>query len=102
MKSGLQALNRGCCVALFNSSKAKIRHPTISMFSGIVESLGIVRALRKEGENCHIAVECPFTSELKIDQSIAHNGVCLSVVSVNGDHYTVTAIKETLGKTNLG
>lgn len=72
------------------------------MFSGIVESIAIVKALRKEQENLHITLECSFTSELKIDQSIAHNGVCLTVVDIDGDCYTVTAILETLNKTNLG
>jgi riboflavin synthase len=72
------------------------------MFSGIVEASGLVTALRKEQSNLHITLSSPFTSELKIDQSIAHNGVCLTVVEINGDQYTVTAIDETLRKTNLG
>jgi riboflavin synthase len=71
------------------------------MFSGIVESLGEVVALRSEQGNLHITLSCPFTNELKIDQSIAHNGVCLTVVGIKGNEYTVTAIAETLQKTNL-
>lgn len=72
------------------------------MFSGIVETAAEVVALREEGTNLHITMTCPFTSELKIDQSVAHNGVCLTVVDIDGDKYTVTAIKETLEKSNLG
>ena len=72
------------------------------MFSGIVESTAKVVAIKKEQENLHITLECPCTQELKIDQSIAHNGVCLTVVAIDGDRYTVTAIKETLIKSNLG
>lgn len=72
------------------------------MFSGIVEDTARVVALRKEQSNLHITLTCSFTSELGIDQSIAHNGVCLTVVSVEGDNYTVTAIEETLKRSNLG
>jgi len=72
------------------------------MFSGIIEGLGEVTALRKEQSNLHITVRCGFTNELKIDQSIAHNGVCLTVVEIAGDTYVVTAIDETLKKSNLG
>lgn len=72
------------------------------MFSGIVETAAEVVALREEGSNLHITMRCPFTDELKIDQSVAHNGVCLTVVELDGDQYTVTAIKETLEKSNLG
>jgi len=72
------------------------------MFSGIVEDIAIVKALRKEQENLHITLSCSFVNELKIDQSISHNGVCLTVVDVNNDSYTVTAIQETLDKSNLG
>ncbi len=72
------------------------------MFSGIVEEFAKVIALDKEGENLNITMQCSFTSELSIDQSIAHNGVCLTVVSIDGDCYTVTAIKETLERSNLG
>ncbi len=72
------------------------------MFTGIIEDLGIIKNLEVEGENLHITVQTSITSELKIDQSVAHNGVCLTVVSIDKDNYIVTAIKETLEKTNLG
>ena len=72
------------------------------MFSGIVETTARVAAIREEGGNRHFTLECPFTDELKIDQSIAHNGVCLTVVSIEGDRYTTTAIRETLLNSNLG
>ncbi len=72
------------------------------MFSGIVEAVATVQKLEREGSNLHLTLECPFTGELHIDQSIAHNGVCLTVVDIQGDCYTVTAIDETLNKTNLG
>ena len=72
------------------------------MFSGIVESAARVVSLRREDENLHITLECEFADELHIDQSVAHNGVCLTVVSVDGNTYTVTAIKETLERSNLG
>lgn len=72
------------------------------MFSGIVEEAAIVVALVKENENLHISMKCSFSNELKIDQSIAHNGVCLTVVDLKDDVYTVTAIKETLDRSNLG
>jgi riboflavin synthase len=72
------------------------------MFSGIIECLGEVTEIKKEQGNLHIAVKSSFTNELKIDQSVAHNGVCLTVVAINEDKYTVTAIDETLQKTNLG
>ncbi len=72
------------------------------MFSGIVESAARVVSLRREDENLHITLECEFVDELHIDQSVAHNGVCLTVVSVDGNTYTVTAIKETLERSNLG
>ena len=72
------------------------------MFSGIVEEAAPVVKLEKEQENLHITMNCSFTGELKIDQSISHNGVCLTVVKVENDSYTVTAIKETLDKSNLG
>lgn len=71
------------------------------MFTGIIESLGQVVDLKKDQENLHITVKSNFTNELKIDQSVAHNGVCLTVVEINNDEYVVTAIKETLDKTNL-
>lgn len=72
------------------------------MFSGIIEEAAPVVALVKEQENLHITMSCSFTNELKIDQSVAHNGVCLTVVYKSVDSYTVTAIKETLERTNLG
>ena len=72
------------------------------MFSGIVEEAAIVVKLEKEKDNLHITMKCSFTDELKIDQSISHNGVCLTVVKKTKETYTVTAIKETLDKTNLG
>jgi riboflavin synthase len=72
------------------------------MFSGIVEEAAVVTNLRSERDNLHITLKCSFTGELKIDQSVSHNGVCLTVVDINGDEYTVTAIKETLDRSNLG
>jgi riboflavin synthase len=72
------------------------------MFSGIVEEAASVVKLEKDRENLHITMECSFVNELKIDQSISHNGVCLTVVRMDDNTYTVTAIKETLNKTNLG
>jgi len=72
------------------------------MFSGIVEEAARVVDLKKDQENLHITMECSFTGELKIDQSISHNGVCLTVVDIQDKQYTVTAIQETLLKTNLG
>lgn len=74
----------------------------INMFSGIVEATAKVVRLEKDQSNLHITMECPFVDELKIDQSVAHNGVCLTVVSKTDSTYTVTAIKETLDKSNLG
>ena len=71
------------------------------MFTGIIEQMGEVVALVKEQDNMHISIKADFTHELKIDQSVAHNGICLTVVAINKDVYTVTAIKETLDKTNL-
>jgi len=72
------------------------------MFSGIVEEAATVVKLEKELENLHITMKCSFVSDLKIDQSLAHNGVCLTVVKKENETYTVTAIKETLLKSNLG
>ena len=72
------------------------------MFTGIIEEIGIVTAIEKEGENIHFTIEAPFTNELKIDQSVAHNGCCLTVVKIEDNQYIVTAILETLNKTNLG
>ncbi|MDD3194640.1 MAG: riboflavin synthase [Paludibacter sp.] len=72
------------------------------MFSGIVEEAATVVSLQKDQENLHITMTCSFTHELKIDQSVSHNGVCLTVVDIKGSEYTVTAIRETLDRTNLG
>ena len=74
------------------------------MFSGIVEEYGVVKAIEREQENYHFTLTCSFVNELKIDQSLSHNGVCLTVVKLDQEAqtYTVTAIKETILKTNLG
>ena len=72
------------------------------MFSGIVEEMATVTAVIKEQENIDITLTCSFASQLRIDQSVAHNGVCLTVVAIEGDTYTVTAMKETLERSNLG
>ena len=72
------------------------------MFTGIIETLGAVKGLQKEGGNLHISIESDITEELKIDQSVSHNGVCLTVVEIEGAIYTVTAVDETLQKSNLG
>ena len=71
------------------------------MFTGIIETLGEITKLQQEGSNLHITVNSSITQELKIDQSVAHNGVCLTVVSLTENSYTVTAIEETLQKTSL-
>jgi riboflavin synthase len=71
------------------------------MFTGIIETLGEISALRKEGTNVHFTIKSSISNELKIDQSVAHNGVCLTVVALDSDSHTVTAIEETLQKTNL-
>ena len=72
------------------------------MFTGIIESQGTVIELKNDKDNLQVTVKCDFTNELKVDQSVAHNGVCLTVVAIKEDCYTVTAIKETIDKTNLG
>lgn len=72
------------------------------MFTGIIEALATVEKIEKEDTNVHFTFSCPFTNELKIDQSVAHNGTCLTVVGIDGDDYTLTAIDETLERTNLG
>lgn len=72
------------------------------MFSGIVEEYAVVTKLQKDRDNLHLTLRSSFTGELKIDQSVSHNGVCLTVVNIEGDEYTVTAIKETLDRSNLG
>jgi riboflavin synthase len=71
------------------------------MFTGIIETLGIVKAITKEGTNVHFDIFSTIAGEVKVDQSISHDGVCLTVVKVNGDIYRVSAIDETLKKTNL-
>jgi riboflavin synthase len=71
------------------------------MFTGIIETLGYIKCIEKEQDNVHFTIDASITHELKVDQSVAHNGVCLTVVSTNDKNYTVTAIKETLEKTNL-
>jgi riboflavin synthase len=72
------------------------------MFSGIIEEFATVVAISHDRENIDLTLTCSFVDELKIDQSVAHNGVCLTVVSIEDDHYTVTAMKETLERSNLG
>lgn len=72
------------------------------MFTGIIEGLGTLNHIEKEGDNVNFTLSSTFSDELKIDQSLAHNGVCLTVVKIDGEQYTVTAIDETLQKTNLG
>ena len=72
------------------------------MFSGIIEEFATVTAIRHDRENINFTLTCSFVNELKIDQSVAHNGVCLTVVSIEDNNYTVTAMKETLDRTNLG
>lgn len=72
------------------------------MFTGIIEGLGKVTSVSKEKDNIHLTVKSSFTNELKVDQSVAHNGVCLTVVHINNDEYVVTAIKETIDKTTIG
>lgn len=72
------------------------------MFTGIIETLGEVEKIKREGGNLHLTIKSKITPELRIDQSVSHNGVCLTVVKIEGHNYTVTAIDETLRKTNLG
>ena len=71
------------------------------MFTGIIETLGIVQEVKKEQDNIHITIDSSMSNELKIDQSVAHNGICLTVVAIQGQYYTVTAIGETIKKTNI-
>lgn len=71
------------------------------MFTGIIESLGVVKQILKEKDNLNITIQSDFTNELQIDQSVAHNGICLTVVDIENDKYTVTAIKETIDKTAI-
>ncbi|MCD0464694.1 riboflavin synthase [Flavobacterium sp. ENC] len=72
------------------------------MFTGIIETLGRIHEIQKEQSNLHVTVESSFTHELKIDQSVSHNGICLTVVAIKDNFYTVTAIDETILKTNIG
>lgn len=72
------------------------------MFTGIIEAFGTVKSVRQEGSNKHFIIASPISSQLKIDQSVSHDGVCLTVVKVDSDSHTVTAIDETLQKSNLG
>ena len=72
------------------------------MFTGIIETLGIIQEIKKDKDNIHITMNTTITGELQIDQSVAHNGICLTVVAINDTFYTVTAIDETIKKTNLG
>ncbi len=72
------------------------------MFSGIIEGIARVVAIENDKDNKHFTLECDFTNELKIDQSVAHNGVCLTVVKIDGNRYVVTAMDETLKRSNLG
>jgi riboflavin synthase len=72
------------------------------MFTGIIEDIGVISNLKEELDNLHITIKSTITPELKIDQSVSHNGVCLTIVGISNNEYTVTAIKETLDKTNLG
>lgn len=72
------------------------------MFSGIIENMATIVAVKRDKENIDLTLECPFAGELSIDQSVAHNGVCLTVVALEGNTYTVTAMKETLDRSNLG
>ncbi len=72
------------------------------MFTGIIETLGTIQEIRKEKDNLHVTIDSRITPELQIDQSVAHNGICLTVVAIKDNTYTVTAIDETIQKTNLG
>lgn len=72
------------------------------MFTGIIETLGTIQEIKKEKDNIHVTIDASITNELKIDQSVAHNGICLTVVAIKDNSYTVTAIDETIKKTNLG
>ncbi|MCB9427116.1 MAG: riboflavin synthase [Flavobacteriales bacterium] len=72
------------------------------MFTGIIESLATIKSIAKDQGNIHLTIQSSITSELKIDQSVAHNGICLTVVSIKNDTYTVTAIHETIVKTTIG
>jgi len=71
------------------------------MFTGIIEALGTVEEVHRYGANLQLTLSCPFTAELKVDQSVSHNGICLTVVSIEDGRYTVTAIAETIHRTNI-
>jgi len=71
------------------------------MFTGIIETLGVIQEIKKDKDNIHVTIDSSITAELQIDQSVAHNGICMTVVAINNDSYTVTAIGETVKKTNL-
>lgn len=71
------------------------------MFTGIIETIGTIKEIEKDNDNLHITVDSSITKELKIDQSVAHNGICLTVINIDENSYTVTAIKETIEKTNI-
>jgi riboflavin synthase len=81
--------------------KRKFSKIKSQMFTGIIETLGEIKAIEKEGGNVHLTITSAITNELKIDQSVAHNGVCLTVTSIINNEYSVTAIQETIEKTNL-
>jgi riboflavin synthase len=85
-------------IANFDANLLKIK---LEMFTGIIETLGSIKDLRKDNDNLHITIKSSITHELKIDQSVAHNGICLTVIAIDNDAYTVTAIKESIEKTNL-
>ena len=82
--------------------KKSFKNNRIIMFSGIIEGIAVVKAIKHDKENIDITLTCPFAHELEISQSLAHNGVCLTVTSVNGDEYTTTAMRETLERSNIG
>ena len=95
-------LNFLSCVFLCNFALYNFKKNIRIMFSGIVEDKARVTGIEHEQDNVHFTLTCSFVDELSIDQSVAHNGVCLTVVRIEGDNYTVTAMRETLDCTNLG
>ena len=95
-------LNFLSCVFLCNFAQYNFKKNIRIMFSGIVEDKARVTGIEHEQDNVHFTLTCSFVDELSIDQSVAHNGVCLTVVRIEGDNYTVTAMRETLDCTNLG
>ena len=95
-------LNFLSCVFLCNFALYNFKNNIRIMFSGIVEDKARVTGIEHEQDNVHFTLTCSFVDELSIDQSVAHNGVCLTVVRIEGDNYTVTAMRETLDCTNLG